>query len=461
MQAVLPPEVGVQVEEAIRQALTGEVATIEYVLPMPGGDKEFEARVVALDGDQVGTTVRDISERKRAEVERLELERRLLQAQKLESLGVLAGGIAHDFNNLLMAVLGHLDLATQRVPPTAPVQGDLEQAIRATQRATDLTRQMLAYSGRGHFVVAPVDLNALVRENVGLLRAAIPHTVTFDLDLAGEPAVIEADPGQLQQVVMNLITNASEAIADRPGTVTLTTGVVDCDERCLSRSRLERKPAPGRFVFLEVADTGSGMSQGTLDRLFDPFFSTKFTGRGLGMPVVMGIVRGHGGAILVDSVVGRGSAIRVLFPARDEAREGDVASRPYLPAEPVTGEGSGVILVVEDDAAVRELCRQYLDEIGHECLVAASGEEALALFESAADRIVAVLLDLSMPGMDGVATFHQLTRRRPDLKVLMMSGFSESDAARRFPGAKPVAFLHKPFRLADLSAKVRGLFAAR
>ena len=285
--------------------------------------------------------------------------------------------------------------------------------------------------------------------------------MTFDLELAREPAVIEADPGQLQQVVMNLITNASEAIADRPGTVTLTTGVVHCDERYLSRSRLEWKPAPGRFVVLEVADTGCGMSQGTLDRLFEPFFSTKFTGRGLGMPVVMGIVRGHGGAILVDSVIGRGSAIRVLFPAPGEARTGDATARSHLPAKPVTSERSCVILVVEGDAAVRELCRQYLDEIGYECLVAASGEEALDLFDSATDRIVAVLLDLSMPGMDGVATFHELTRRRPDLKVLMMSGFSESDTARRFSGATPVAFLQKPFRLADLGAKIQGLFAAR
>jgi two-component system, cell cycle sensor histidine kinase and response regulator CckA len=459
MQAVLPNEVGRQVEMAIRQALAGEDAAIEYLLRMPAGSQTFEARVVALGEDEVVTIVRDISERKRAEVDRLELERRLLQAQKLESLGVLAGGIAHDFNNLLMAILGHLDLATQRLSRASPVLADLEHATRATQRATDLTRQMLAYSGKGHFVVAPLDLNELVRENVGLLRTAIARTVTFNLELAREPAVVEADPGQVQQVVMNLITNASEAIADQPGVVTLTTGVMDCDEQYLCRSRLEQKPAPGWFAFLEVADTGCGMSGETLDRLFDPFYSTKFTGRGLGMSAVLGIVRGHRGAILVDSVAGRGSTIRVLFPVCQAAPGSDSARFTDARSEPGAVRSRGTILVVEDDESVRELCQQYVRQIGYECLAVASGEEALPLFEAMADDIVVVMLDLSMPGMDGVTTFAELTRRRPDARVLMMSGFSEDDVMHRFPGPAPAGFLQKPFRLVDLSAKVRSLLA--
>ncbi|MBC7316806.1 MAG: hybrid sensor histidine kinase/response regulator, partial [Chloroflexi bacterium] len=225
-----------------------------------------EGRVVRIYG-----AAEDITERKRAEEERLEMERRLLQAQRLESLGVLAGGVAHDFNNLLMAIRGNLDLALLDLPPASPVRESIEEAARAVQRAADLTRQLLAYAGKGQFVISRVNLSALVEENALLFRAAIPKTVTLIVNLAPDVPAISADAGQIQQVVMNLLTNASEAIGEKPGTITLTTGVMEADAATLARSRLPDPPPAGRYVFLEVADTGCGMDEATIERIFEPF----------------------------------------------------------------------------------------------------------------------------------------------------------------------------------------------
>ena len=256
----------------------------------------------------------DITERKRVEEERLEMERRLLHAQRLESLGIMAGGVAHDFNNLLMIILGNLDLAVTALPPNSATRSNIEQAIHAVQQAADLTQQMLAYCGKGRFIVKTIDLNALIQENLNLFEAAIPETIHFDLRLDRDIPAIKADAGQMQQVIMNLITNAAESIGEQRGVITLATGVERCDAARLLQSRLEEKPPAGEFVYVQVTDTGCGMDEETSRRLFDPFFTTKFTGRGLGLSAVLGIVRGHGGAILLDSALDRGTTVTVLFP---------------------------------------------------------------------------------------------------------------------------------------------------
>lgn len=256
----------------------------------------------------------DITERKRVEEERLEMERRLLHAQRLESLGIMAGGMAHDFNNLLMIILGNLDLAVTAFPPDSATRSNIEQALHAAQQAADLTRQMLAYCGKGRFVVKAIDLDVLVQENLPLFEAAIPKAVRFDLRLDRDLPPIRADAGQMQQVIMNLITNAAESIGEHSGMITLATGVERCDAARLLQSRLEEKPPAGEFVYLQLTDTGCGMDEETGRRLFDPFFTTKFTGRGLGLSAVSGIVRGHGGAIFIDSELARGTIVKVLFP---------------------------------------------------------------------------------------------------------------------------------------------------
>jgi PAS domain S-box-containing protein len=408
-----------------------------------------EGRVLGTEG-----IIRDISERKRAVAERLDLERRLLHAQKLESLGVLAGGIAHDFNNLLMAILGNLDISLSRLAPGSPARERIEQAMRAARRATDLTRQMLAYSGKGRFSVEPLDLSALVRENADLFRSAVPRSVTMDLRLTATGCLVQADPGQVQQIIMNLITNAAEAIEKGPGTITLSTSVIACDARFLAESRLDEKPPPGEFVCLEVADDGGGMDGRTAQRLFDPFFTTKFTGRGLGMSAVLGIVRGHNGAILVDSAAGWGTKIRVLFPVcAPGALETEPQPTTLGQASPVPA-AAGKILVVDDDPSVRELCAEYVELLGYSTLTAADGEAAVALMRSQPQEIVCVLLDLTMPRMDGLSTLRALRGMGSSVTVLLCSGFDEQDATQRFANESFSGFLQKPYLLPELKAKL-------
>jgi PAS domain S-box-containing protein len=438
-----------------------------------GGTANLEAHIVTAQGERVpflftgtrvtrgdeeylvGTAI-DLTDRKRAEQERLEIERRLLHSQKLESLGVLAGGIAHDFNNLLMAILGNLDLALIDLSPVSPARELVEQAMRASRRASDLTRQMLAYSGKGKFVLQGIDLSELVLENAHLLKASIGKTASLALSAAHGLPLIEADPGQVQQVIMNLITNASEAIDEHVGVVTIATGVQEFDAAYLARSRVEDKPPPDRYVYVDVSDTGCGMSADTLGRLFEPFFTTKFTGRGLGMAAVLGIMRGHHGAIIVDSEVGRGTTIRVLFPVLGPSpAEVAVAAT----ARKVQPELSGMALVVDDEEIVRSLCVAYLGRLGLRTLVAADGVEALQQFSDHADEIVCVILDLKMPRMDGVSTFRALKRLRPEVQVILCSGYNEQEATREFAGEGLAAFLQKPYGLQDLKRKIEQLLS--
>jgi two-component system cell cycle sensor histidine kinase/response regulator CckA len=414
---------------------------------------EVSARMLDHGGQKVYfSVIRDITERRKAEEEKLELERRLLHAQKLESLGVLAGGIAHDFNNLLMAILGNLDMALVKLSPLSTARENIEQALQATHRSADLTRQMLAYSGKGMFVVRRMDLSELVEENAHLLRASIAKNVTLKFELQRPLRAVEADPAQLQQVVMNLITNSSEAIGDQPGVIRLSTGVAACTDAELRRSRTDEVPSAGTYAFLEVADTGCGMSEDTLQRLFDPFFTTKAMGRGLGMSAILGIVRGHQGAIMVDSVVGRGTTIRVLLPvALSEA-----AAAPSAPDTARTGvpaEGyRGTVLVVDDEEIVRNVSREMLAALGLTVLTAEDGEQAIETFRREGGRIDCVLLDLSMPKMDGMAVCRDMLKLRPDAKIILSSGYHEQELIRRGSQEGFAGFIPKPYTLEAIEA---------
>ncbi len=400
---------------------------------------------------------RDITERKHAETERLDLERRLLHAQKLESLGILAGGIAHDFNNLLMAILGNLDIGLLDINLGSSARERIENAIVATRRAADLTHQLLAYSGKAPFVVTRTDLNELVRENAGLFRAAVAKSISIDVDLHPESVLVDADSGQVQQVIMNLITNASEAIGDGNGTITLSTGIGHFSDDDLSHSRLTPKAEAGRFAYVEVIDNGCGMPEDVLHRVFDPFFTTKFTGRGLGMSAVLGIMQGHSGAVIVDSQVGDGTRIRVLFPAEIRVEHGKTATTLEKIMPPENTVVHGKILVVDDEEAIRLLCSAFVNRLGFEPLPAADGEEALALYEEHANDIACVLLDLTMPRLDGVSTFREIRRLWPDAHVILCSGYSEHEARRRFTDEGLEDFIQKPYRLQELKRKIEAM----
>jgi PAS domain S-box-containing protein len=374
--------------------------------------------------------------------------------QKLESIGVLAGGIAHDFNNLLHVVLGNADIALSRLPGRSPAREPLEEVVRATIRAADLTRQMLAYSGKGAFVVRHLDLSHEVREMATLLRTAITKQASLVWELASNLPPINADATQIRQIVMNLITNASDALQETGGTITLRTGMAPREE--LNDPRfgvpVEDDDAVTRgkepMVFLEVSDTGQGMTPDTLQRIFDPFFSTKFAGRGLGLAAVMGIVRSHQGTIRIRTDAGRGTSFRVLFPAvlgTAPRQEPPSAARSQW-------RGFGTILVVEDEEEVREVAERILQDFGFDTVAAVDGRDALEAMKREGDRVTAVLLDLSMPRMGGQETFRRLRKSRPELPVIMMSGYTEQVVAPQFtgPGLGLTAFLQKPFMAEDL-----------
>ncbi len=393
----------------------------------------------------------DITARKQAEQRRVELDSRLQQTQKLESLGVLAGGIAHDFNNILMAILGNVDLALLDLPEGHPARLYLGDVEKATRRAAELCRQMLAYSGKGRFIVERVNLNDVIDEMARMLEISISKKANLRYGLAANLPPIEVDVSQLQQIIMNLVINASEAIGDRSGTISITTGALECDRQYLGNTWLKQDLPEGLYVYLEVSDSGCGMKPEVLERMFDPFFTTKFTGRGLGLAAVLGIVRGHKGSLKVYSETGRGTTFKVLFPpAPGEAVLPPAASPVQKP-----WQGHGTLLLVDDEETVRVLGKQMIERLGFRCLTADDGEEALACFRLHGDEITVVLLDLTMPHMDGEETFRELRRLKPDVRVVLSSGYNQQDVTQRFAGKGLAGFIQKPYRLALLTDVLR------
>ena len=395
--------------------------------------------------------VEDVTERRRAESDRHNLEQQLLHAQKLESLGVLAGGIAHDFNNILMAIMGNADLALMRVNKESPAVENLQRIEQAASKAADLAKQMLAYSGKGKFFVEKIDLNRLLEEMLHMLEVSISKKAVLRLNLHEHLPSVEADATQMRQIVMNLVINASEAIGDRSGVIAITTGVMDCDRSYLKDVWLDENLSDGLYVYLEIADSGCGMDKDTMAKLFDPFFTTKFTGRGLGMAAVLGIVRGHKGAIKVYSELGKGTSFKILIPASDK------------PADLFNGssdkddwQGSGTVLLVDDEESVRGIGVEMLKELGFTTITANDGREAVEIFKTTPD-IAFVILDLTMPHMDGEQCFRELRIINTDVKVIMSSGYNEQEVTQKFLGKGLAGFIQKPYKLSVLKDAVKCL----
>lgn len=438
------------IERNIRRMISGEILQHEVTNVQKDGSLRFyevrEAAVTLPDGSMnILAVSNDVTDRRRAEQARLEVERELFHAQKLDSLGVLAGGIAHDFNNLLAVVLSNIEVAVSDLPATSPAQNVLGNALLAGKRAAELTRQMLAYSGRGRFVTAELDLSNVVRDLSDLLKVSVSKSAQLDIVLGSELPYIHADSAQLQQVLVNLVTNASEAIGDQPGTITVSTYARDCDATDLAQTRTANKPKPGRYAVLEIKDTGAGMDETIRGKLFDPFFTTKFVGRGLGMSAVLGIVQGHNGAIMVSSEPGKGTAISVLFPAAPAharaAREKEVRPRA-LKSVPATI--SGTVLIADDEPQVRSVTELLLKRMGLRVLSADNSERAVDLFRQHADDIKFVLMDLGTPRAGGAKTLTEIRRIRPDIKVVLTSGYDGSELMQRYATENIDAFIQKP-----------------
>lgn len=455
---------------------------------------ELTAREVMHSGRRVMLAlVRDITERKRGEEERQRLDARIQHLQKLESLEVLAGGVAHDFNNLLTGILGNTELAMLDLDEQHPVQRHLRNIETTTLRASDLTRQMLAYSGKGKLQVGRLDLSRLVSEMTSILKVNLAKGATLDLDFQQGLPPIKGDPTQIRQIVMNLITNASDALEGNSGVIRVRTGACFADRSYLSELWLHGDLPEGCYVWVEVADNGCGMDAATRLRIFDPFFTTKFTGRGLGLAAVLGIVRGHRGALKVQSEKGRGTTFRVLFPADGDfafsegieyrnptpsvgiletppeplpasnATESVAPSVPLTPAHPHPIElESGVspaasaecdaVLVVDDEESVREVVKLVVERLGHRVMTATNGHEAIEVMHEHAPEVCLVLMDITMPNLSGDQAMLRIHERWPWVPVVLMSGFTHSEVVEGLRERGDVPFLAKPFRADHLQS---------
>ena len=441
---------------SIRRLLKGRpVPALGFRAVLADGSQRFLHSLLELERDADGRpvrlrgTIQNVTERRNA-------EEAFRQAQKLESLGVLAGGIAHDFNNLLSAIGGNLELAQMNMEPDPPAAPFLIRIEKILRRASELTNQMLAYSGKGRLVVKRFDLNQIAQEMPHLLEVSISKRVQLIYHLEPNLPLLEADGAQIQQVIMNLVTNASESIGDRDGTIRLTTGsefLHAPEEQVESHGWFL---APGLYVTLEVADTGCGMSADTRKRLFDPFFTTKFSGRGLGLSAMLGILKGHNAGIRIHSRLGEGSSFKLFFPASATV---ELTDHPVKPS-PGPAAPAGSILLVDDEPDILEATAELLGALDYTVILARDGQEALEQVQTRPEAIAMVLMDLTMPRMDGREAFHAMRFLQPGLKIVLCSGFNEADVAKDFPQGSLAGFLQKPYTFQMLREVIQQALAA-
>lgn len=449
---LLPPGREEEEREILARIRRGEcVDHFETVRLRKDGSPVHVSLTISPVQDRAGMIVgashvaRDISERKK-------FEEQMRQAQRLESLGVLAGGIAHDFNNLLTGIIGNASLISESLAGSPLTRERLQDLTVAAERAAELTRQLLAYSGKGQFVVGPVNLSDVVAEISPLVRVSIPKSVTLRLELEKDVPLIKADQSQIQQLVMSLIINGAEAIGEScSGTVLVKTGAHRMDEDYIRAAFPALQLTPGEYVYIEVRDNGCGMDEPTKSRIFDPFFTTKFTGRGLGLSAALGIVNACKGAIRVHSTPGEGSTFTVFLPVSHQ-------SSPLL-RESTKAASKGTILVVDDEEVVRKVAKSSLETHGYRVVVAGDGREAVDLFGKMPSSIALILLDLTMPLMGGQEALRHFRAVRTGVPVILSSGYSKAEAMRRFPNEGLAGFVQKPYTSVQLRETVDAVLA--
>jgi PAS domain S-box-containing protein len=449
------------IREQTGRRARGESSTYEHDLRR--GDGELRRILVTVTphfddtGRVVGTfgVFRDVTEEREAEEERRRVEARLAQAQRLEGLSSMAAGVAHDFSNVLMGVLGNTALALARLSDESPVRPYLEHVQEAARDAGDLAKQMLAYSGGGTVPLEPVDVSEVV-EGVGhLLESIVPDEVDLRLESASGLPLIHGDPGQLSQVVVNLVSNAAEAIEGGGGRITVRTAVVTLREADWARSQVQPEPLPTHCVALDVSDTGSGIDPKILGRIFDPFFTTRITGRGLGLAATLGIVRGHGGGIWVTSEPGAGTTVRVALPCSEEPSSG-----PCDPEQAGAEVGRKLVLVADDQLNVRLVLSTWLEATDEFAVVTASdGDAALAAVNERPEAFDLIVMDLSMPRMDGSEAMERIRAMRPDVPIILCSGYGERTVKAKLRGEGPTAFVQKPFEPQVMVELIQGILS--
>lgn len=403
-------------------------------------------------------SVRDMRSKRKEQQQKKEFEAQLQQIQKMESLGILAGGIAHDFNNLLTSSLGHSSLMVKQLPDESISMNSALEIQRISEQAADLVRQLLAYSGKGHFVKHPVNLSFEIEDMASLLQTIISKKAVIRYDFFADLPKIVGDATQIRQIVMNLVTNASDAIGERSGIITLRTGMLHVDHSYMQSQILYEDLPEGNYAFIEVSDTGTGMDSATQAKIFDPFFTTKFTGRGLGLAAAQGIMRGHHGFIKIYSEVSRGTTFKLLFPLVEEIEQVQDIITNKPPAEEPEYASSGTILIVDDEESIRGFLATALGHLGHTVKEAADGREAVATFKEHHEEIKLVLLDLTMPRMGGEEAFSELRRIQTDLPIVLMSGYTEDEVTSLFAGKGITGFLQKPFSMGSLMKMLKDCF---
>ncbi len=392
----------------------------------------------------------DISSRKEAEMEKARLEMQLIQAQKMEALGVLAGGIAHDFNNILGAIMGFGQMALLDAQKGIAKPHDITQILKSAERAKQLVKQILMFSRRVSPELRLIQLNDVIRQSLVLLERTLPKMVTIEKRLQPDLGLIHADPTQIDQIIMNLGTNAADAMPNG-GMLRYETRMEQVEE---NRQFNGLKMDPGSYVVLRVSDTGCGMDEKTVRHIFDPFFTTKGIGKGtgLGLSTVFGIVKGHSGYIQCISKPGQGTIFDLYFPAQSGREEVcDIVVEPVLVSE----KDHRTILVVDDDPFIREFCQEILDRLGYKVLLSESGEEAIQLYRSKQEPIDLVILDLGMPGMGGYACLQQLLKIDPKVKVLIASGYGPIGHSDRAIEAGAKGYIAKPYRMEELNKAIQ------
>ncbi len=424
----------------------------------------FECSIVPRirEDNITGLTVsaRDITHRKLEEKKRLEAETRVQQIEKFESLNIMAGSIAHNFNNILMGVLGNLELALSMLPSEAPGKLNIERAEMAARRATELSRLMLTYVGKNHIEPETVDMGININQLLNVLRAPLPENIELKFSPPEESILFTGDPVQFRQIVMHLVNNGIEALGKEGGAVTINIGSRYCRRQFLSNLLMGEKIPEGEYACLEVVDNGCGMDDQTIKRIFDPFFTTKFLGRGLGLPAALGIVRAHQGAISIKSRFRKGTTVKVFLPVGDLVpKTGTLPDALFTAKE--TGEDAcpecpdaNLVLLADDEEIVLEVGKAMLEQLGYNVITATDGTEAVEMFKEHHDQLSCVVLDLSMPILNGAAAVHQMRQIRDDVPMMLTSGYPEEELDQHFQNLPRVPFLEKPFHLSKLKNKL-------
>ena len=456
----IAPECLEDVEVEHEKRFRGETSTYELtIVGRHGTRRNMVVTATPLmsgkeDVESVMATFADVTEAKLAEAERKNLEAKVQQAQKMESLGVLAGGIAHDFNNLLMGVLGNAGLALMELDAESGPGKRIDQIRKAAQRAAELTRQLLAYSGKGKFSVQHISISELVHEMGGLLETVISKKAKLSYEFENDIPAVEADTTQIRQVIMNLITNASDSLGEDQGEIWVKTRLLQAKSDEFLDACIGQDLPAGPYVLFEVQDSGCGMAEETIEKIFDPFFTTKFKGHGLGLAAVLGIVRSHRGAVKVSSSSGEGTTFSIYLPAVEET-EPVSSTRETLSIE--DWRGSGKFLVVDDEESVRDVAVGMLEKFGFEVITADGGREGVKKLLEFADELTGICLDMTMPDLSGEETYREIRRIRKDVPVLFSSGYSEQAVSAMLKDDPLTSFIQKPYGPLALVERIRDL----